>query len=475
MHQTNTDVSLLRDIIKELATTLRKQDFLTYLKKISLLEQTPEKIIFGVVSSFMRDNLAHKFFDEILLASKKIIPTITAIDFLVDKNIDNPSNGNVMDCAAEYKEITAKKKGKEEIVGTEMVEGINSRIINSKYRLENFIVGPSNQLVHAAAEAVVRRPGSAYNPLFVYGDVGLGKTHILQAVGNAIKERYKDKKVIYTTADRFLSDYIESVKKRTVDRMKEKYQSIDVLIIDDVQFLAGKDATQTVLYNIFNTLYENNKQIILSGDKPPKELTALEPRLQSRFEWGIIVDIGIPDFETRLAILQEKARAREFILPQEVAEFIAYNLGANVREIEGVLNQIIAEYELHNIPPTIDNVARRLNKLSITDSLIGNSTKKMAASIKTYEELIDAVSSHFGIEKRSILGDDRRKENMIPRQVAMYLLKNRMNYTYERIGNIFSGRNHSAVLYSCKKLESILKKDQNLFYEINILRDKLGI
>ncbi|OIP52907.1 chromosomal replication initiator protein DnaA [Candidatus Gracilibacteria bacterium CG2_30_37_12] len=475
MHQVNTNVSLLRDIIKELTTTIRKQDFLTYFKKVSLLEQTAEKMSFGVVSSFMRDNLAHKFFNEILTAVQKSVPTIITIDFHVDKNIDNPSNSNVIDCGGEYKEMTTLKKKKEETPGTEMVEGINSRIINSKYRLENFIVGPSNQLAHAAAEAVVRKPGSAYNPLFVYGDVGLGKTHILQAVGNSIKERYKDKKVIYTTADRFLSDYIESVKKRTVDRMKEKYQSIDVLIIDDVQFLAGKDATQTVLYNIFNTLYENNKQIILSGDRPPKELTALEPRLQSRFEWGIIVDIGIPDFETRLAILQEKARAREFILPQEVAEFIAYNLGANVREIEGVLNQIIAEYELHNIPPTIDNVARRLNKLSITDSLIGNSTKKMAASIKTYEELLDAVASHFGIEKQHILGDDRKKQNMIPRQVAMYLLKNRMNYTYERIGNIFSGRNHSAVLYSCKKLETILKKDQNLFYEINILRDKLGI
>lgn len=422
----------------------------------------------------MRDNLAHKFFDEILASSQKVIPGIVSIDFSVDKNIDNPSHECVIDCGMEYKEMTAKKK-KEEIPGTQMIDGINSRIINSKYRLENFIVGPSNQLVHAAAEAVVRKPGNAYNPLFVYGDVGLGKTHILQAVGNAIKERYKDKKVIYTTADRFLSDYIESVKKRTVDRMKEKYQSIDVLIIDDVQFLAGKDQTQTVLYNIFNTLYENNKQIILSGDQPPKDLTALEPRLRSRFEWGIIVDVGVPDFETRLAILQEKARAREFILPQEVAEFIAYNLGANVREIEGVLNQIIAEYELHNTPPTIDNVARRLNKLSITDSLIGNSTKKMQASIKTYEELLDAVSGHFGIEKCHILGDDRKKENMIPRQVAMYLLKNRMNYTYERIGNIFSGRNHSAVLYSCKKLETILKKDQNLFYEINILRDKLGI
>ncbi len=180
----------------------------------------------------------------------------------------------------------------------------------------------------------MRRPGSAYNPLYIYGDVGLGKTHMLQATGNAIKERYKDKKVIYTTADRFLTDYIEHVKKRTVDRMKEKYQSIDVLIIDDVQFLAGKDQTQNVLYNIFNTLYEANKQIILSGDRPPKELGELEPRLKSRFEWGIIVDIGVPDFETRLAILQEKARTREFILPQEVAEFIAYNTGTNVRELE---------------------------------------------------------------------------------------------------------------------------------------------
>jgi chromosomal replication initiator protein len=474
MHKSTTDISLLRQIIEELAKTLRKQDFLTYFKKISILEHTSEKITFGVVSSFMRDNLAHKFSTEIFIASKKYVENITSIDFCVDTNIDNPSNTSTIDCSVEYKEITTKRK-KEEILGTEIVEWINSRIINSKYRLENFIVGPSNQLVHAAAEAVVRKPWNAYNPLFVYGDVGLWKTHILQAIGNAIKERYKDKKVIYTTADRFLSDYIESVKKRTVDRMKEKYQSIDVLIIDDVQFLAGKDATQTVLYNIFNTLYENNKQIILSGDRPPKELTALEPRLQSRFEWGITIDIGIPDFETRLAILQEKSRAREFILPQEVAEFIAYNLGENVREIEGVLNQIIAEYELHNTPPTIDNVARRLNKLSITDSLIGNSTKKMAISIKTYEELIDAVSGHFGIEKRCILWEDRKKENMIPRQVAMYLLKNRMNYTYERIGNIFSGRNHSAVLYSCKKLESILKKDQNLFYEINILKDKLGI
>lgn len=263
-----------------------------------------------------------------------------------------------------------------------------------------------------------------------------------------------------------------SVKKRTVDKMREKYRNFDVLIIDDVQFLAGKEQTQIELYNIFNLMYDSGRQLVLSGDRAPRELSQLEPRLRSRFEWGIIVDIEAPDFETRLAILQEKAREREFIIPQDVAEFIAYNTNSNVREIEGILNQIIAEYELYNKPPTIENVAARMNKLAFTDNLLGN-TKKNKMSIKNYDELLEAVSSHFGIEKKALMSEDRKKENMIPRQVAMYLLKNKLNYTYERIGAMFSGRNHSAVLYSCKKLETIIKKDKNLFYEMNVIRDKL--
>ncbi|MDQ1343848.1 MAG: Chromosomal replication initiator protein DnaA [Patescibacteria group bacterium] len=247
-----------------------------------------------------------------------------------------------------------------------------------------------------------------------------------------------------------------------------------MLVIDDVQFLAKKERTQEELYNIFNLLHESGRQIVLSGDRPPKELTEIEPRLKSRFEWGIIVDVGTPDFETRLAILQEKARAREFILPQEVAEFIAYNADSNVREIEGILNQIIAEYELHGKPPTLENVSARFIKLGVTNDVLGNRTQQRRVA-RSYDELLDAVSAHFGIEKKMLVGDDRRKENMIPRQVAMYLLKNKMHFTYERIGNIFSGRNHSAVLYSCRKLESVLKKDQNLHYEVNVIRDKLGL
>jgi chromosomal replication initiator protein len=282
--------------------------------------------------------------------------------------------------------------------------------------------------------------------------------------------------VIYTTADRFLSDYVASIKGRSIDKLREKYRQIDVLVIDDVQFLAGKKQTQEELYNIFNILYEAGKQIILSGDRPPKELTELEPRLQSRFEWGITVDLGEPDYETRLAIIQEKSRAREFILDQEVAEFIAENVTTNVRELEGILNQIIAEYDLKNTPPTLENVAFRLSKLavrSITTSLTEGRTIRTGNC--SYEDLIQAVSGHFGIEIRMLLSEDRKKENMIPRQVAMYLLKNRLHYTYERIGNIFSGRNHTAVMYSCKKLELVMKKDQQVVYEVNVIRDKLGI
>jgi chromosomal replication initiator protein len=247
-------------------------------------------------------------------------------------------------------------------------------------------------------------------------------------------------------------------------------------VLDDVQFLAGKKQTQEELYNIFNILYEAGKQIILSGDRPPKELTELEPRLSSRFEWGITVDVGEPDYETRLAIVAEKARGREFLLPQDVAEFIAEHVKNNVRELEGVLNQIIAEYDLRGTPPTVENVAIRLSKLSLTsiaDSI--PTSRTLRANHCSYEDLIQAVSSHFGIEIRNLLSEDRKKENMIPRQVAMYLLKNKLHFTYERIGNIFSGRNHTAVMYSCKKLEQVMKKDQQVVYEVNLIRDKLGI
>ncbi len=469
------DFSILEQAILTLSVKIRKQDFLTYFKKFSLLQVGNNTVTLGVVSGFHRDNLVKKFYDEIKEAIITLDSRIEAIDIVVDEAIETKDESQVIDCRTIQK-ASEKTTKKQQVEGVEIVEGINSRLINDRYRLDNFIVGPGTQLAHAAADAVARKPGASYNPLYLYGNVGLGKTHLLQGISNAIRAKHKNLKVVYTTADRFLTDYVASIKGRSVDKLREKYRQIDVLVIDDVQFLAGKKATQEELYNIFNILYEAGKQIVLSGDRPPKELTELEPRLQSRFEWGITVDVNEPDYETRLAIIQEKARSREFIMPQDVAEFIAENVTHNVREIEGILNQIIAEYDLKNTPPTLENVAYRLSKLavkSITTSL--TESRSIRAGGCSYEDLIQGVSLHFGIEIRTLLSEDRKKENMIPRQVAMYLLKNRLHYTYERIGNIFSGRNHTAVMYSCKKLEQVMKKDQQVVYEMNVIRDKLGI
>ncbi len=468
----------LKNILGNLTEVIKKQDFLVYFRKISILEITQDEVVFWVVSSFMKDNIEAKFYNQIKEATQREIPSIKMISFQVDKNIETPSNKNVIDCTKFYKDNSkeTKKTYKLQNSLTSMDQPMSQiKTVNERYTLDNFIVWSDNQLAYSACDAVSKNPGRSYNPLYIYWDVGLWKTHLLQGTGNEILKKFKDKKVFYTTADKFITEYVSNVRKRTIEKLRQKFTEIDVLIIDDVQFLAKKEQTQNELYNIFNLLYDANKQIIISWDRPPKDLTELEPRLKSRFEWGITVDIGKPDYETRLAILQEKAREREFMIPQEVAEFIATNVTENIRELEWVLNQIIAEYELDGTSPSLAKVSAKLKKLSFTSDLLGANKTVLKTTIKSYEDIIEAVSKHFWIEKEGIIWENRKKEFMIPRQVAMYLLKTKMNYTYERIGNIFSWRNHAAALYSCNKLEQIIKKDKTLLHEINVIRDGIWI
>jgi len=463
----------LKNILSDVISTIKKQDFLVYFRKISIIDISENTIVFWAVSSFMKDNLEAKFSKTLLEASKREFwDNIEKISFVVDSNIDNPSNSDAVDCQSFLKEnskITkkAEKASRSWITLTEKKSSTPNR-----YSLKNFIVWWDNQLAYSACEAVTKNPGKSYNPLYIYWDVWLGKTHLLQATWNEILWKFKTKKVVYTTADKFITEYVTAVKKRQIDKMLEKFRNIDVLVIDDVQFLSKKEQTQNELYNIFNILYDANKQIIISGDRAPKELTELEPRLR------ITVDIGKPDFETRLAIIQEKAREKEFMIPQDVAEFIAANVTENVRELEWVLNQMIAEYELTGNTPTLSRIAQKLQKLSFTTDLLWESKgaeRRTTSTIKSYEDIIDAVSSHFWIEKEWILWENRKKEFMVPRQVGMYLLKTKMNYTYERIGNIFNGRNHASVLYSCNKMDKMLKKDKTLLYEVNAIKDWIGI
>jgi len=468
----------VKNILTEIIENVKKQDYLVYFRKITIYKIDENIITYGTVSSFMRDNLQAKFYDIVLEATKKEFwDSIISIDFIVDTNIDNPSNIDAVDCQRYYKEYSRQQKTPEKKQFKTQTEAKTES--SKRYLLSNFIVGADNQLAYSACEAVSRNPWKSYNPLYIYGDVWLGKTHLLQATWNEILKKFKDKKVTYTTADKFITEYVTAVKKRNVERMREKFRDIDVLVIDDVQFLSKKEQTQNELYNIFNLLYDGNKQIIISWDRAPKELTELEPRLRSRFEWGITVDIWKPDYETRLAIIQEKAREKEFMIPQDVSEFIAANVTENVRELEWVLNQMIAEYELTGSTPNLSRIAQKLQKLSFTNDLLGESKflqrNKTLKAIRSYEDIIEAVSQHFWIEREGILWENRKKEFMIPRQVSMFLLKTKMNYTYERIGNIFSGRNHASVLYSCNKLEKLMKKDKNLLSEVNAIKDNIGI
>jgi chromosomal replication initiator protein len=467
----------LKNIVSHIIERLKKQDFLVYFRKISILEISEKEVVFWVVSWFMKDNLEAKFYDEILEATQNEEKSIEKISFKIDTNIENPSNTDVIDCSIFLKEVTKSKKTKKR-TNTSTIEHktiTNTKSVNDRYNLNNFVVWWDNQLAYSACEAVCKNPGKSYNPLYIYWDVWLWKTHLLQWTWNEIIKKFKDKNIVYTTADKFITEYVSAVKKRSIERLRQKYREIDVLIVDDVQFLAKKEQTQNELYNIFNILYDGNKQIIISWDRAPKELENLEPRLRSRFEWGITVDIWRPDFETRLAILQEKARAREFMIQQDVAEFVAANVTENVRELEWVLNQMIAEYELTWNTPTLPRIAAKLKKLSFTTDILWSVKVPQKTTIKSYEDIIRTVWEHFGIEVEGIIWPNRKKEFMIPRQVSMYLLKTKMHYTYERIGNIFSGRNHAAVLYSCNKLEKLIKKDQNLLYEVNVIRDSMGI
>jgi len=463
----------LQNFCQLLVGSLRKQDFLTYFQKISLVRCEWEVLTLWVVSEFIRDNMSFRFSEVLATNAKVVWPGVTTVEIVIDRNIENPSYTQVIDCRKVFRGVQNTKDKKEPVI----LNNQGKEDFSSRFDLSHFVVGPSNQLAYSACEAVVRKPGANYNPLFLYSEVGLGKTHLLQWTALDIKKRFPEKKVVYITSDQFVSEYVNAVKDRKIDQMRARFRAIDVLLVDDIQFLAGKKGTQEEIYTLFNILYDAGKQIILSSDCPPKELTEIEPRLVSRFEWGIMVDIDIPDFETRLAILQQKAREREFILPQEVGEYIAYNLGRNVREIEGILNQMIAEYELDGCMPTIESIGSRFTRLGIKHSEIGgkeNGIKNILRSV-SYDEVIEAVSDYFGVERDSLLGSSRVRDLMIPRQVAMYLLKNKLRYTYERIWNIFNGREHSAVMYSCKKLELLLKKDQRLMSDIYSLREKLGV
>lgn len=329
----------------------------------------------------------------------------------------------------------------------------------SKYRFDNFVVGPNNRLAHAACMAVAENPARAYNPLFLYGGVGLGKTHILHAIGNSVLQQ--GLQVLYVSSEEFTNDLVNAIRTKTTAVFREKYRQVDVLLIDDIQFIAGKESTQEEFFHTFNTLHGQDKQIVMTSDRAPKAMSTLEERLRSRFEWGLTVDIQPPDYETRLAILRSKAEKTNREVPTEVLEMIAHEIQANIRELEGAWNRVLAYADLSGNKMTL-----QLATNALADFLPQRSDISAG-------EVLAVVSKYFGISTERILGRDRSKDVALPRQVAMYLMREQGGISLPKIGEELGGRDHTTVMYACDKVADMIERDDRVRRQVLQLREQL--
>ncbi|MEI6511509.1 MAG: chromosomal replication initiator protein DnaA [Candidatus Uhrbacteria bacterium] len=335
--------------------------------------------------------------------------------------------------------------------------------LNRKYTFGNFVVGKQNELAHAAAQAVVTQPGGVYNPLFIYGGVGLGKTHLLQAVGNEIIRKNSQAKVLYVTSEKFTNDFINAVRTGHAKEFKNQYRNVDVLLIDDIQFITSKEQTQEEFFNTFNQLYQTNKQIVISSDRPPNAIIGLEPRLQSRLLQGMITDVGAPDFETRVAILDTKCREKSFPLDRDILHHMATLVQSNVRELEGALNKVIAFHQFKNQTPTVESVR------PILSSFQPNSAKKSV----TPRQLIQIVATYFDLQIPDLLGKSREKRLAFPRQITMYLMREEMKSSYPSIGTELGGRDHTTAMHAYDKISGIVTEDEKLQHDLELIKQRL--
>lgn len=425
-----------------------KANFSTWFKNTRIMKQDSGTVFIGVQNEFVRDWLMKKYNSTILRTLRNLSEQVRGVEYLIakddaqDKNEQIPKKDTVFGAELPLQDTYVSKE-----------DGLNPR-----YIFESFVIGPFNELAYAAAQAVLKKPGIMYNPLFIYGSTGFGKTHLIQAIGNGVKKQSPGKKIQYVSSEKFSTDYVNSLQNNRVGEFKEKYRKYDVLIMDDIQFLVGKEKTQEELFHLYNALYENNKQIIFSSDKHPNYINGLEDRLKSRFGSGMIVEIIMPDYESRLAILREKLKQQQVIIPDEIVEYIADTIQASIRELEGTLNLVVCQAQLKN----------KVLSLSEVKTLIKNNAKPIKpVSIK---DIVKTVTTFYNIDERFIYEKTRRKEVVKPRQVLMYILREDFNISYPLIGQKLGGRDHTTVIHSCEKIKVDIKSDSILMQEIDQIR-----
>lgn len=451
-----TNEELWQIALGEVGVQISKANFATWLKNTSLAHTKSGEAVISVPNAFTKEWLENKYNKIILRALRNASHDIKEVKYAIHGDVSSTIK-------ISKKEQAIQKNTEDQMDFHELL--INQETnLNPKYTLESFVVGSNNELAYAAGQAAIETPGLKYNPLFIYGGTGLGKTHLLQAIGNKIFSiRKGSKKVKYVTSEKFTSELITAIRTKGMEHFKERYRKVDVLIIDDVQFFGGKEKTQEELFHTFNALYEKNKQIIFSSDRPPKAIPTIEDRLRSRFEGGMIADVGYPDLETRIAILNSKAREKKIALSDEVLVFIATNFQNNIRELEGALNKIIIASQQTNNEKVDVSFAEK-----VLSDIIGGSKK--FTSIK---QIFKSVAEFYDIEEKELVEKSRKKEIVKPRQIAMFLLREELKYSYPYIGDKLGGRDHTTAIHSCEKIEKEIKMNQKLNEEINIIKQKI--
>ena len=431
--------NIWKDVLKVIKVELTEVSYNTWLKTIIPISMNNRKIVLAAPNDFTKGILEGRYLNLIKNAIKEVTKEDFVIQFIIpgDEQVSNYNQNN--NVVAEVQENTQRSQ------------------LNPKYTFDTFVIGNSNRFAHAASLAVAEAPAKAYNPLFIYGGVGLGKTHLMNAIGHYILSQNPNSKVVYVSSEKFTNELINSIREYKNEEFRNKYRNIDVLLVDDIQFIAGKEGTQEEFFHTFNALHENNKQIIISSDRPPKDIPNLEDRLRSRFEWGLIADVQAPDLETRIAILRKKANIESILVPDDVMLYIASNIKSNIRELEGALIRVVAYSSLTN--------------RDVTEELAQEALKDILSNSKPVEITVDlikeVVSKTFKIKMEDFQSKKRTRAIAFPRQIAMYLTRELTDLSLPKIGDEFGGRDHTTVIHACDKINGDIKIDEDLKRKID--------
>jgi chromosomal replication initiator protein len=446
--------ALWQTVLGEIELSVSRANFVAWFKNTELLEQDGSHIIVGVPNIFVKQQFEVKFNEQIVQTLRRNGIDVERVTYTISSSTKKPRPSIERTPIA-----TAASLAQEEVIAPPMPSSQSG--LNPKYTFDSFIVGSSNELAYTACQAVAKDPGTKYNPLFLYGGVGLGKTHLIQAVGSEIAHRNKNARILYISCETFVNDFLDHIRFKKKG-FSSRYRNVDVLIVDDMQFIAGKEKTQEEFFHTFNALHQANKQIIISSDKPPKAIPTLEERLRSRFEWGMAIDIQSPDFETRCAILQTKANQTGTSLPRDTVEYLASTIQTNIRELEGALNQLLALCEMRGMEPD----------LATAQAMLGNVRVSRPHHL-TARQVIEKTAKHFQLEPIDITSPKRDKHIVVPRQIAMYLLRSELHLSFPKIAVELGRKDHTTAIHSVEKIEKAIKLDIIVRQQITEIRDKL--